>query len=960
MTAVYSSVGSISKVAIALCPWVSAVWLWPVLAFAQSVTFDGTLESFGGAPQGAVPQSGGNYLVLEDAGLSIGPNLLHSFGQFSLGVGESIDFVSTNPDVRNIVTRVTGGSLSAFSGAIRADTNLYVINPSGIVFNEGAAIDVNGAFAASTANGVLFNSGGQFNANLLSPSDETLLTIVGDPSGFSYSQASPAPIQVNQLLGRPSQPILLAGGDVSVGGLLRSRGGLVEITGLSAPGIVEILRAPSLAGTLLEIEIDVVDDAPRANFLLDGGTIDVSTDNAALTFDGGSIGIKMNLIDLLNGSAVCGGIGAAEDCGGFPAGVNGGEAGNILLDASEHLRILDGSVVVNRIELGSSGNPSNIFDAIPDSLFGSVIVNAGSLEIAGSNSLVSATSRGNSGSAGLVLITVEGTAAISGDGGLSPIGVFSQVAPGTVGDAGGILIQADAIDIFDGALVTSRNSGVGDAGAIRLEAEQITVSGSEVISTIGIDLPGTQIAGFGNAGNVVFEGETVRFIEGAEISTSIENSIGAGNAGFVQVTATDFLVSESQVSSAIRPNGIGEAGNILVEADTARFTNGAEVSTNLEGQSQGNNLFAGNLIGALLSGDFNDVLASILIFSDSIVVEEGASLAASTTGQGNSGAIFLSATNDILLRNEGAIASEVGNGINATGGGIFLFSETLGLANRSEISVENNGTGSAGVILAGAQAIALAGESSISAETASGLGGIIIMSGDFLVLTNNSNIRTDARGVGDGGDIQLNITNTIYASPTSDNNITASATGTGGNIVFPASLLLRNIAPRSADFPDSNDITASGGFSNGTVSFQSGTQDLNPVQEQVNLPTNLVDPSRLIAQGCAAGNLTAAQEIGELVVTGRGGLPPAPSEQVGDFGTAPELISLPDAEATVPLEHLPGGLADIASPTELDENRVEAQGWRYGEEGEVILTASARGGAPVQREWLIPGCRDGF
>lgn len=953
----------------------------PHLAANAQVVLDGTLIP-GNA--GVVPlASPGIYEVESGRGLQVGnDNLFHSFDQFTLNFGELIQF--ENPGVENIVTRVTGGNPSDIAGTISVlgDANFYLINPRGIVFNDGAEINVGGAFAASTANGVLFGSTVQFNATQPSQFDGGLLTVVGNPTGFSYTQPLPSPILVNQLTGRAGQPILLAGGDVTVNGQLRARGGLVEITGVSAPGTVEIINTPAPNDPLLAVEIDVADGAPRSNFLINGGVIDVSTDSASPTFDGGSIGIKARNIDLRNGSAICGGIGAAEDCGGGNRNVSGGETGNILLDAIGRVRLLEGSSVVNRIE-GDANDPSqrasgnnrrSIFDAVSNFLngqgflFGSVIVNTGSLEIIGDGSSISATSRGTFGNAGLVLIRAQDSVSIVGGNGNLPVGLFSQVAPSTQGDAGGILVQANSISVRNNALVTSRNSGVGDAGRIFLGAEEILVDNSSIISTIGFADNGIIFPGLGDGGNIELLGSSIFLLNGAEVSTSVESSTGVSNAGFIDINTANLFLDNSRIVSAIRPNGFGEAGNLLIRAGSLKLSNNAEISTDLEGISSGLNIVGRSLIDALLSGNFSNVVGSILIFSDSVLVENDSAITASVSGSGNGGSILAVVENDILLRNGGAIISEADSGTNAITGAILLDSERLGLiGNSTRISVRNDGENLAGLILINASVIALGSNSEINAQTNSMIPIAddafdrvnILLDSEFLSLSGNSNIRTDARGIGDGGNIRLDVANTIFSSPTRDSNISADARGTGGRITFSDALLLRNIAPRPQS-PASNDISAVGGIQDGEILFQSGVQDLNPVQEQVTFPTELIDASRLIAQGCAAGNLAAAEDIGELVVTGRGGLPPAPNEQVGDAGIVPELVEVPGVEAAEPaspIADIPEGavVSPIApSPPPI----VEAQGWTYQEDGSVMLTASANAVAPVNVFWTMPGCDD--
>ncbi|HEY9668634.1 MAG TPA: filamentous hemagglutinin N-terminal domain-containing protein, partial [Coleofasciculaceae cyanobacterium] len=163
-------------------------------AFAQNITLDGTL-----GPAGTL--IGPDYIIPQDAGQTVGSNLFHSFGQFSLDIGEAAIFQSA-PEIRTILSRVTGGSTSLINGAIFTESlnvNLFLINPSGIVFGPNASIDVGGttrgSFVATTANALVWPNGNQFSASNPSGAN-SLLTIVGDPGGF-LAQVSPQPIGVS-------------------------------------------------------------------------------------------------------------------------------------------------------------------------------------------------------------------------------------------------------------------------------------------------------------------------------------------------------------------------------------------------------------------------------------------------------------------------------------------------------------------------------------------------------------------------------------------------------------------------------------------------------------------------------------------------------------------------------------------------------------------------------------------
>src|SRR6266853_19552 len=102
---------------------------------------------------GAIGKVGGNFAIPQTLGTKVGGNLFHSFSQFDLSAGESATFSGPN-DVSNILARVTGGSASSIDGTIRStipNANLFLINPSGVLFGPNAKLEVDGSFAATTA-----------------------------------------------------------------------------------------------------------------------------------------------------------------------------------------------------------------------------------------------------------------------------------------------------------------------------------------------------------------------------------------------------------------------------------------------------------------------------------------------------------------------------------------------------------------------------------------------------------------------------------------------------------------------------------------------------------------------------------------------------------------------------------------------------------------------------------------
>ena len=88
-----------------------------------------------------------------------GQNLFHSFKDFNLDAGQVANFVS-NPKIQNILGRINGGNASVINGLLKVsggNSNLFLLNPSGIIFGKNASLDVPAAFSATTANGIQFS-----------------------------------------------------------------------------------------------------------------------------------------------------------------------------------------------------------------------------------------------------------------------------------------------------------------------------------------------------------------------------------------------------------------------------------------------------------------------------------------------------------------------------------------------------------------------------------------------------------------------------------------------------------------------------------------------------------------------------------------------------------------------------------------------------------------------------------
>ncbi|BAY47990.1 filamentous hemagglutinin outer membrane protein [Scytonema sp. HK-05] len=931
------------------------------LALASCVIVGGAIASFGDCavaqitPDGTLPNNSSvrtqdNIRIIE-GGTQAGSNLFHSFQEFSVLTGGTA-FFNNAADIQNIISRVTGGSVSKIDGLIRANgnANLFLINPNGIVFGANASLNVGASFVASTANALQFGNLGFFSAtdkNIPSP----LLTI--NPSALLFNQINQnAAIQNNSVAPTATDPVgfdvfglrvpdgkslLLVGGNVSMdGGQLNAYGGRVELGGLGEPG---------------SVALDVNGDNLSLRFPENVARAEVSLTNQAGIYvtgaGGGDIAVNARNLEILGGSVLSAGIGEGL---GTPETV----AGDITLNATGEIKVAGAgrSIVRNLVRLGSQGNGGN------------VTINSGSFSLQDRAQLSASTlGQGNAGN-----VTVRAKDSVS----LADVSILSTVEAGGVGKGGNIDINAATLSLIDGAqllTITRRASatqpaGRGDAGNVNVKVTGAVNIAGEKNGFVSLIRSRVETGTVGNVGNITIDSGSFSLRDDTVLSAS---TFGQGNAGNVTVSAKDAisLAGNALILSTVEAGGVGKGGNIDINAATLSLIDGAQLQTltrggasNTQPAGRGD---AGNVnvkvTGAVnIAGEKNRFPSgissrvetgtvgnggNITIDSGSFSLRDGALLTASTRGQGNAGAIKVNAAAKVTISGKSSNYNS----------GLFVFSQST--------------TGTTGDIIVTSPRVTLDNSGTLDAQSASGNGGNINLQTDLLLLRHGAQISTTAgraQAGGNGGNITINArSGFIVAGARENNDITANAySGSGGRVTINATgiygmtvrtredlvkLLGTNLDPQRLPTNDITAISQTSPTLSGTVTVN--TPNVDPNSGLVNLPAVPVDTQ--VAQGCTAGSSIAKSQF---TITGRGGLPPNPGEALNTDAVQVDLITL---NSEVAQRSTPAVSTNSTSPT--SARIVEATGWVIDADGNVVLTANASTVTPHNSWQKTADCR---
>lgn len=832
-----------------------------------------------------------------------GPNLFHSFGNFSVGPGETANFSTLNTPagsgaISNILGRVTGGNISNIYGTLRTtefgNANLFLMNPSGIVIGPSASLNVGGSVSFTNAQYIRLLDGVGANANFYaSPTNDglanSILTI--NASAFEFLSASPAGYGF-LTAPNPNATITVQGSALSVpsGRSISLVGGKVVIEGgaqLSAPNGSVKLATTASPGEFDTTTLGSLPNADGASFtssgsisLASGSSIDVR--GASTVFiQGGQLVLSVNDATLSTSEALAPpNTIALRSSSSITTSNSGTDPGAELQLIASNVHLADGSFLITQTSgPGRGGNIQLTADSLTlenssviatrsaelGQVGGDLFLNVGTLRLLG----------GDSGGSQIASINNTGTD-LDGDGLVDVTGVGGNIT--VQGRPQGPTSAADSVVLSGGSRITSDAASTGgNGGGISIRATTLDLSGASSISS--------STSGTGQGGNIVVSVRQLGLADGATISssTSSENPIPAAG-GMVTVQG---LAGPGSRASSVRLSGpntriitdssAGVPGDITVNASTVTITNGAAIaagSSSSIGPAGKVTVAADSVVisaeGQIFSRSFAQNSSQVTITADALTMDNGSIDTGTSSESGGSGGNIVINGGTVSLTNGSRISSQSGSEETpfSTGraGDITIAGESLTLANRSEITTSSKGTvadaGDAGNITVQSRSTVVLNDSSITTEAIEASGGQVTINAPDMIRLTNSDVSTSVKdGTGGGGNISIDPDFVILKG----SQILAQAfAGSGGAIDVTAGLFL-------ADPASVVDASSTLGVS-GTVQINAPINNLSSVVAR--LPESLLAVQALLRASCAAK--LAQGSTSSFVERGRDGIPAGP------------------------------------------------------------------------------------
>ncbi len=412
--------------------------------------------------------------------------------------------------------------------------------------------------------------------------------------------------------------------------------------------------------------------------------------------------------------------------------------------------------------------------------------------------------------------------------------------------SGGIRVITGFLDLQGGSQILTSNVSSGQPGEIRITAtEGVRLQGLRADGLTSSSIRSLFSGAGGKSSNIVIGTSKLEVLEGAQFFTQ---TTGAGDAGDIQITASDSIVLQGQgranlptsIGSQVGRDAEGNGGNLSFNTASLEVLDGAQIGSLLFGKGQAGDveitadriLVQGEALDGTSASSISTAIqpsgqgtgSDVRIRTAVLELLDGGQISASTIGIGNAGAVNIRASNSVRLQGElldgssnSGIGSDVQVGAQGAGGEVLIETPLLEVLDGATISASTFGVGNAGQlrIRTGASAgfdqagrVRVQGRnrandnssliSSSVQEAGRGTGGEVEIDTGVLEVLEGGQISAFTQGIGDAGNLKIRASDRILLQGSRDlatqqttisANVSSEAQGNGGSLQIDTSIL---------------------------------------------------------------------------------------------------------------------------------------------------------------------------
>jgi filamentous hemagglutinin family protein len=344
---------------------------------------------------------------------------------------------------------------------------------------------------------------------------------------------------------------------------------------------------------------------------------------------------------------------------------------------------------------------------------------------------------------------------------------------------GNININGGQLNAYGGRIELGGLTSFGNIN-LKVDGNNLSLIYPEKVPQADVSLKNGAIANvaYSSGGSIAINARNINIFQ-SSLNAGIEQNLGFTNnrAGDITLNATEGIKVEqaSRINNRVNFNGTGDAGNINITTGSLSVKDDARIITSSLGRGNAGNLIieAGNHV-SFMNGGFGETTlektgvgrgGDLQIQAGSVSVENNSRLIASTLGQGNSGNLKIDARDNVELKNDSFVFSQVQEGV-GNGGEISISAGSVSLINGSLLSASTLGKGNAGNL-------------SIKARES------VSFAGDSKAFSN-----VEGSGIGNGNNLSIEAKSVLVSS---GSFLTASTLGKGnaGNVIIDATDFVR-------------------------------------------------------------------------------------------------------------------------------------------------------------------------